>query len=94
MWPFRKKCKHPQTRILTHKHGVALKCVDCGETIDALPFREVNEFLENGLLQDQICGKHRGRPAGTYWSPFWCVECNIERIDRINNRFSEMLKED
>ena len=51
MWPFRKKCKHPQTRILTHKHGVALKCVDCGETIDALPFREVNEFLENGLLQ-------------------------------------------
>jgi len=34
------------------------------------------------------------RPAGTYWSPLWCVECNIERIDRINNRFSEMLKED
>ena len=46
MWPFRKKCKHPQTH----------KCVGCGEIIDALPFGEVNEFLENGLLQDQICG--------------------------------------
>ena len=84
MWPFRKKCKHPQTH----------KCVGCGEIIDALPFGEVNEFLENGLLQDQICGKHHGRPAGTYWSPLWCVECNIGRIDRINSRFSEMLKED
>jgi len=59
MWPFRKKCKHPQTHILTHKYGVALKCVGCGEIIDALPFGE-NEFLENELLQDQICGKHHG----------------------------------
>ena len=42
----------------------------------------------------KLCVEGCGRPAGTYWSPFWCVECNIERIDRINNRFSEMLKED
>ncbi len=33
------------------------------------------------------------RPAGTWWSPLWCVEHNIERIDRIDKRFSDLLTE-
>lgn len=24
------------------------------------------------------------KPAGTYWSPWWCFEHNVERIRRIN----------
>ena len=23
------------------------------------------------------------RPAGTAWSPYWCFEHNVERLDRI-----------
>jgi len=30
-------------------------------------------------------------PAGTAWSPLWCVDCNIERIQRINKCFEELL---
>lgn len=31
------------------------------------------------------------KPAGTYWSEYWCVDCNIKRIDRINNSFDDVL---
>ena len=31
-------------------------------------------------------------PAGTAWSPYWCVECNIKRIDRIDARFAALAK--
>lgn len=30
-------------------------------------------------------------PAGTAWSPHWCFECNVKRIDRINKQFDELL---
>lgn len=31
-----------------------------------------------------------GRPAGTAWSPYWCYEHNVERIDRISMRFYDL----
>lgn len=31
-------------------------------------------------------------PAGTRWSPHWCFSCNVERIERINGQFDNMLK--
>jgi len=30
-------------------------------------------------------------PAGTAWSPHWCVECNIKRIDRITRQMEEIV---
>jgi hypothetical protein len=29
-------------------------------------------------------------PAGTAWSPLWCVECNIKRMDSITNSLLEI----
>lgn len=31
--------------------------------------------------------------AGTAWSPFWCFECNVKRIDKINKQFETILVE-
>jgi hypothetical protein len=30
-------------------------------------------------------------PAGTKWSPYWCFECNVKRIKRIDSQFAKML---
>lgn len=30
------------------------------------------------------------RPAGTGWSPYWCFECNVIRMDRIGRQLEEM----
>lgn len=30
------------------------------------------------------------RPAGTAWSPHWCFECNVIRMDRINENLKKM----
>lgn len=32
-----------------------------------------------------------GNPAGTYWSPHWCVQHNIKRTNRINGKFGKMI---
>jgi hypothetical protein len=32
------------------------------------------------------------KPAGTWWSPYWCFEHNVERIKRIDTQFAEILK--
>lgn len=32
------------------------------------------------------------RPAGTMWSPYWCFECNVERIDRISKNLEEIAE--
>ena len=29
-------------------------------------------------------------PAGTAWSPHWCVECNVKRMDRITAQLDSM----
>lgn len=31
-------------------------------------------------------------PAGTAWSPYWCVECNIKRMDRISKSLTGLAK--
>jgi hypothetical protein len=31
------------------------------------------------------------KPAGTWWSPLWCFECNVKRIDRISGQFEMIL---
>lgn len=32
-------------------------------------------------------------PAGTSWSPYWCIDCNIERMDHISDQMDQMLKQ-
>lgn len=38
----------------------------------------------------KLCIEGCGRPAGTAWSPHWCFECNVERINRINGQFERI----
>lgn len=33
------------------------------------------------------------RPAGTWWSPHWCFECNVERIKRITVQLDKVIEE-
>ena len=28
-------------------------------------------------------------PAGTAWSPYWCVKHNVARIDKVNEGFAK-----
>lgn len=49
------------------------------------PYRDPNHAL-NGpeYLSGRTCVERGcGRPAGTFWSPFWCQPCNATRMDRI-----------
>lgn len=32
------------------------------------------------------------RPAGTKWSPLWCFECNVERMNRIDAALEKVGK--
>jgi len=32
------------------------------------------------------------RPAGTAWSPYWCKECNVVRMDRISRQLNDLCK--
>lgn len=40
----------------------------------------------------KLCIEGCGRPAGTAWSPYWCFECNVRRIDRINTSLEGLTK--
>ncbi|MDD5015480.1 MAG: hypothetical protein PHW73_10380 [Atribacterota bacterium] len=31
-------------------------------------------------------------PAGTFWSPYWCFECNVKRTDRITEQLTSILR--
>lgn len=31
------------------------------------------------------------RPAGTAWSPHWCFEHNVERIDRVDKQLRSLI---
>lgn len=33
-----------------------------------------------------------GNPAGTLWSPYWCKDCNIERMNNIDKQFEKIRK--
>lgn len=30
--------------------------------------------------------------AGTWWSPYWCFKCNVERMKRIDSQMREMVR--
>lgn len=32
-------------------------------------------------------------PAGTAWSPYWCFEHNVERIDRISANLDRIVED-
>ena len=32
-------------------------------------------------------------PAGTWWSEYWCFECNVKRLNRISDSLESMIKE-
>lgn len=32
-----------------------------------------------------------GKPAGTHATPYWCPECDVIRIDRINRSWAAIL---
>lgn len=32
------------------------------------------------------------RPAGTAWSPYWCFEHNVERMDRISKQMENLRR--
>lgn len=34
-----------------------------------------------------------GRPAGTAWSPYWCFECNVKRIKRIDHQLEMLIRQ-
>ncbi len=36
------------------------------------------------------CVEDCNSPAGTAWSPYWCFECNVIRMDRIGKQLEEM----
>ena len=39
-----------------------------------------NSCIENGCE----------RPAGTAWSPYWCFEHNVERMERVVRQLTEL----
>lgn len=50
---------------------------------------DYNDLTCEGNSEKYHTGKHCiepgcNEPAGTAWSPYWCVKHNIERIDRID----------
>jgi hypothetical protein len=44
----------------------------------------------------KLCYNKCGRPAGTAWSPLLCFQCNVVRMNRINDsmkRIEENLEQ-
>jgi len=41
----------------------------------------------------KVCIEHGcNNPAGTAWSPYWCVECNIKRMDGITKSLEKIME--
>lgn len=38
------------------------------------------------------CIEECGRPAGTWWSPLWCFECNIKRMRRVSASLESIIR--
>lgn len=36
----------------------------------------------------QCIEKGCNKPAGTAWSPYWCFDCNVERMRRIESQLT------
>lgn len=52
-----------------------------------------------GTEYDHRCQKPSGRecyncgaPAGTLWGPYWCPDCDVERLVRITESLDEIQK--
>ncbi|KWT98168.1 hypothetical protein [Variovorax sp. WDL1] len=40
----------------------------------------------------KLCLWRCGRPAGTAWGPLLCFHCNVQRMDKLTDRF-KLLEE-
>jgi hypothetical protein len=40
----------------------------------------------------KLCIEGCGRPAGTLWSPHWCFECNVVRMNRITVQLNDIQR--
>ncbi len=38
------------------------------------------------------CIECKTRPAGTFWSPYWCFECNVKRMDEVERSLMGLQK--
>jgi hypothetical protein len=49
-------------------------------------YRDPDDELNSAAHHSGKTCVERGctKPAGTHWSPFWCFEHNVERLDRIS----------
>jgi hypothetical protein len=58
------------------------------------PYQDENDEGNSEQHQNDgvcvVCGKS---PRGTVWSPYFCFECNVERMDRITKNLEDMAKE-
>lgn len=51
-----------------------------------------HEGNSSKYLTGKICIERKCQNiAGTRWGKFWCFHCNVKRMDKINEAFSEML---
>jgi hypothetical protein len=49
-----------------------------------------NEGNSEKYHTGEKCIKCKTKPAGTYWSLFWCFECNVKRMDRISEQLNQI----
>ena len=47
------------------------------------------KYHTGGKCIEQECNN----PAGTAWSPLWCVDCNIKRISKISDQVNTLVRE-
>ena len=62
---------------------------------------EALENYENQEYEGNSAKYHTGKPciengctnpAGTVWSPYWCFQCNVKRMRRIDAAFKKIAK--
>ncbi|MCC7537880.1 MAG: hypothetical protein IT379_16770 [Deltaproteobacteria bacterium] len=59
--------------------------------VNARPYADpAHPGNDERFLTGKLCIEGCGRPAGTCWSPLWCVECNTLRMDRISASLDEI----
>lgn len=60
---------------------------------DDAAYRDLNHFGNSEKYRSgRVCIESGCKnPAGTYWSPYWCVPCNIKRMDRVTQSLNELV---
>ena len=55
--------------------------------------------LTGGMYEHILCVRLSGRaciecgePAGTAWGPYFCPDCDVERLDRIDASLEEIRR--